>query len=230
MFVGLVKKAAAAGWLAGWLKMLFEFVFSRYSIHRQPARRRSSPLVAARHHSSPVFSSRPFSLHFSSRHNALMEGENIVEAMTSAQNDGMTLSTIERFEILSFDEYHRDNMGNLDNVDEEGYVEAPMGGEGDESFEKLPAYMDMLKESNFGSIVHWDTSMLESGKVSLNRVFWSFAPAIEGFKHCRPVISIDATHLIGKWKDVLMIAVSLDAENEVLPLAYALVESEIIES
>ncbi|KAL9683685.1 hypothetical protein QQ045_015513 [Rhodiola kirilowii] len=64
----------------------------------------------------------------------------------------------------------------------------------------------------------------------MNRVFWSFASAIEAFKHCRPVISIDATHLIGKWKGVLMIAVSLDAENEVLPLAYALVEGENIES
>ncbi|KAL9680146.1 hypothetical protein QQ045_018024 [Rhodiola kirilowii] len=90
--------------------------------------------------------------------------------------------------------------------------------------------MDMLKESNPGSIVHWDTSTLDSGRVSLNRVFWSFAPAIEGFKHCRPVISIDATHLIGKWKGVLMIAVSLDAQNEILPLAYALVEGENIES
>ncbi|KAL9688003.1 hypothetical protein QQ045_032415 [Rhodiola kirilowii] len=79
-------------------------------------------------------------------------------------------------------------------------------------FEKLLAYMNMLKDSNPGSIVHWDTSMLDSGRVSLNRVFWSFAPAIEGFKHFRTVISIDATHLIGKWK------------------AYALVEGENIES
>ncbi|KAL9686602.1 hypothetical protein QQ045_030995 [Rhodiola kirilowii] len=268
--------------------------------------------------------------------------------MTSAQNDGMTLSTIERFEILSFNEYDRDNMGNSDNDDEEGYVEVPIGGvkefntkvlkeggmfmrnelliyackkysikhrqeyhpassstkrlilecrrgkdkckwelraskkknegmwrvtkyEGDQTCEvdiiphdnvhlnkhfigmdirdlilreveifplrgasfneiKLPTYMNMLKESNLGSIVHWDTSMLESGKVSLNHVFWSFAPAIEGFKHCHPIISIDATHLIGKWKGVLMIAVSLDAENEVLPLAYALVKGENIES
>ncbi|KAL9673864.1 hypothetical protein QQ045_030126 [Rhodiola kirilowii] len=280
--------------------------------------------------------------------------------MTSSENDGMTLSSIERFEIPSCDEYDRDDMRNFDNDDEEGYVEVPICGEGvnnslwdfslfndvsgltshpsiedhnsnnsrfnmkvlkkgaskkknegmwritkyegdhtcevdiiphdnvhfnkhfigmdireliqeklrfspykvqalmrskygykisymkawksrqkallhifgdwEASFEKLPAYMDMLKESNPGSIVHWDTSMLDSGRVSLNRVFWSFAPAIEGFKHCRPVISIDATHLIGKWKGVLMIAVSLDAQNEILPLAYALVEGENIES
>ncbi|KAL9681985.1 hypothetical protein QQ045_013778 [Rhodiola kirilowii] len=61
--------------------------------------------------------------------------------------------------------------------------------------------MDMIKESNPGSIVYWDNSTLESGKVIVNRVFWSFAPAISDFVHRRLVISIDATHLIGKWKD-----------------------------
>ncbi|KAL9679214.1 hypothetical protein QQ045_017070 [Rhodiola kirilowii] len=91
-------------------------------------------------------------------------------------------------------------------------------------------YMDMIKESNLGSIVYWDNSTLESGKVIVNRVFWSFAPPISGFMHCRPVISTDTTHLIGKWKGVLMIAASLDEENQILPLAYALVESENIES
>ncbi|KAL9665429.1 hypothetical protein QQ045_020849 [Rhodiola kirilowii] len=103
-------------------------------------------------------------------------------------------------------------------------------GEWEGSFETLPAYMDMLKESNPGSIVYWDKSVLDSGNVNVNRVFWAFGPAINGFTHCRPVISIDATHLIGKWKGVLMIAVTYDGENEILPLAYALVESENIES
>ncbi|KAL9665425.1 hypothetical protein QQ045_020845 [Rhodiola kirilowii] len=56
------------------------------------------------------------------------------------------------------------------------------------------------------------------------------SPAIDGFTHCRPAISIDATHLNGKWKGVLMISVALDVENEILPLAYALVESENIDS
>ncbi|KAL9679318.1 hypothetical protein QQ045_017176 [Rhodiola kirilowii] len=103
-------------------------------------------------------------------------------------------------------------------------------GDWEESFEKLMAYMDMIKESNPGSIVYWDNSTLESGKVIVNWVFWSFAPAISGFVHCRPVISINATHLIGKWKGVLMIAAGLDAENQIPPLAYALVESENNES
>ncbi|CAM8951049.1 unnamed protein product [Rhodiola kirilowii] len=103
-------------------------------------------------------------------------------------------------------------------------------GEWEESFAKLPAYMGVLKETNPGSIVYWDKSTLDSGNESVNRVFWAFGPSINRFAHCRPAISIDATHLNGKWKGVLMIAVALDAENEILPLAYALMESENIDS
>ncbi|KAL9665930.1 hypothetical protein QQ045_000251 [Rhodiola kirilowii] len=103
-------------------------------------------------------------------------------------------------------------------------------GEWEGSFEKLPAYIEMLQESNPGNIVYLDKLTLDSGNVSVNRVLWAFYPAIEGFKHCHPVISIDATHLIGKWKGVLMIAVTFDAENGILPIAYALVESENVHS
>ena len=38
------------------------------------------------------------------------------------------------------------------------------------------------------------------------RVFWTFQPSIEGFKHCRPVLSINGTHLYGKYIDTLTIA------------------------
>ena len=42
----------------------------------------------------------------------------------------------------------------------------------------------------------------------------------------RPVISINATHLYGKYKGKLLIAMATDANNEVYPLAFAVVESE----
>ena len=45
------------------------------------------------------------------------------------------------------------------------------------------------------------------------RVFWSFKPSIEGFEHCRPVLSIDGTHLYGKYKGTLMIAMGCDGNN-----------------
>ena len=43
------------------------------------------------------------------------------------------------------------------------------------------------------------------------------------------MISIDATHLYGKYKANLMIAMVIDANNKIYPLAFIVVESENIE-
>ena len=60
--------------------------------------------------------------------------------------------------------------------------------------------------------------------------FWTFHPSIEGFKHCRPVLSIDGTHLYGKYKGTLMIVMGCDGNNQLFPLAFALIEGENIDS
>ena len=70
----------------------------------------------------------------------------------------------------------------------------------------------------------------EGGTCTFKSVFWAFRPCIVGFKKCRPVISIDATHLYGKYKGKLMIAMAIDANNKIYPLAFVLVESESIET
>jgi hypothetical protein len=53
---------------------------------------------------------------------------------------------------------------------------------------------------------------------------------VAGFTHCRPIISVDATFLTGKYKATLMVVVGMIAKNQLLPLAFALVEGENIES
>ncbi|XP_052621981.1 uncharacterized protein LOC111915124 [Lactuca sativa] len=58
------------------------------------------------------------------------------------------------------------------------------------------------------------------------RVFWAFAPSIKGFHYCRTVISIDGTHLYGKYKGKMLIAMGVDGNNQILPLAFAIVENE----
>ena len=64
------------------------------------------------------------------------------------------------------------------------------------------------------------------GTALLCYVYWAFAPCIAAFQYCRPVISIDGTHLYGKYKGVLMIAMATDANQKVLPLAFAVVDKE----
>ena len=68
------------------------------------------------------------------------------------------------------------------------------------------------------------------GTCIFNSAFWAFGPCIRGFRHCRPVISIDATYLYGKYKGKLLIAMATDGDNKIYPLAFAVVESESTES
>jgi hypothetical protein len=53
---------------------------------------------------------------------------------------------------------------------------------------------------------------------------------VVGFAHCRPVISVDGTFLIGKYRGTLMVDVGMTVENQLLPLVFALVEGENNES
>ncbi|KAL0319843.1 UNVERIFIED_CONTAM: hypothetical protein Sradi_5245800 [Sesamum radiatum] len=52
----------------------------------------------------------------------------------------------------------------------------------------------------------------------------------QGFRYCRNVISVDGTHLYTRYKHKLLVAVTLDANNQVLPLAFALVDEETLAS
>ncbi|KAK4391083.1 hypothetical protein Sango_2171600 [Sesamum angolense] len=104
-------------------------------------------------------------------------------------------------------------------------------GTWESSVRKLPKYMAALQKWNPGTVVEWlhlDTD--RPRRKMLNYVFWAFRPCIEGFRYCRNLISIDGTHLYTKYKHKLLIAVTLDANQQVLPLAFALVDEESLES
>ncbi|KAI5650220.1 hypothetical protein M9H77_36225 [Catharanthus roseus] len=60
-------------------------------------------------------------------------------------------------------------------------------------------------------------------KFAIERVF-------DRFLYCRPVISMDRTHLRGPYKGVLLIASMWDANNHFFPLAFAIVDKESSES
>ncbi|KAL0355548.1 UNVERIFIED_CONTAM: hypothetical protein Sradi_4001700 [Sesamum radiatum] len=91
--------------------------------------------------------------------------------------------------------------------------------------------MTALQKSNPGTVVEWlhlDTDIL--GTKMLNYVFWAFRPCIEGFRYCRNLISIDGTHLYTKYKHKLLVVVTLDANQQILPIAFALVDEESLAS
>jgi hypothetical protein len=49
---------------------------------------------------------------------------------------------------------------------------------------------------------------------------------VADFTYCITIISVDATFLTGKYKCTLMVVVDMTAENQLMPLAFALVEGE----
>ncbi|KAL0290192.1 UNVERIFIED_CONTAM: hypothetical protein Sangu_2585000 [Sesamum angustifolium] len=96
-------------------------------------------------------------------------------------------------------------------------------GTWESSVKKLPRFMAFLQKLNPGTVVEWlNLETDRPGVQMLHYVFWAFRPCIEGFRSCRNVISVDGTHLYTKYKHKLLVAVTLDANQQVLPLAFAL--------
>ncbi|KAI3467790.1 hypothetical protein Pfo_024453 [Paulownia fortunei] len=95
------------------------------------------------------------------------------------------------------------------------------------SVQKLPKFMRALQKSNEGTVVEWDHKYTRNPKQKIIKyVFWAFKPCIEGFHHCRKVISVDRTHLYTKYKHKMLIVVAMDGNQQVLPLPFAIVDEE----
>ncbi|XP_028090240.1 uncharacterized protein LOC114290493 [Camellia sinensis] len=95
--------------------------------------------------------------------------------------------------------------------------------------------MAALQAFNLGTVVMWDMiSNLHSTSIGtemyMNYVLWAFKPTIEGFKYCRLVICIDGTHLYRKYESKIVAATAVIAADKVIPLAFVVVDKEMIES
>ncbi|XP_025670278.1 uncharacterized protein [Arachis hypogaea] len=66
--------------------------------------------------------------------------------------------------------------------------------------------------------------------VMFHRVFWTFPTCIKAFKHCKPLIFIDGTHLYGKYSGTLLMAIAQDGNANILPIIVAIVEGETKEA
>ncbi|KAI3458545.1 hypothetical protein Pfo_015208 [Paulownia fortunei] len=89
--------------------------------------------------------------------------------------------------------------------------------EGDhrKDFYKVRGYCGMVKKMNPGSVA------------TITRLFLQYSAQIKGFlAGCRPVIGLDACHLKGSYSGQLMHAIGRDGNNQMFPLAMAVVEAE----
>ncbi|XP_022031224.1 uncharacterized protein LOC110932178 [Helianthus annuus] len=104
-------------------------------------------------------------------------------------------------------------------------------GTWDSNFAELPKYVLRLQSRNPGTVVNWFHHPHSApGHPTFKYVFWAFGPSISVFRLCQPVISVDGTHLKGPYRSKLLVAVTKNANNYIMPLAYALVDEETVHS
>ncbi|RYQ85780.1 hypothetical protein Ahy_B10g105384 [Arachis hypogaea] len=110
-------------------------------------------------------------------------------------------------------------------------VEKIFGG-WEASYEALPIWFEAMCHKEPSVVVHFETMPAYQGDDLvgdirvLHRVFWSYYPCIRAFRHCKQIVQVDGTHLYGKYKGCLLVAVSQDGNNNIVPIAFAIVEGE----
>ncbi|XP_020272656.1 uncharacterized protein LOC109847831 [Asparagus officinalis] len=97
-------------------------------------------------------------------------------------------------------------------------------GDWEKSYATLHQYLDAIKRSNPGSEYKLITKEINPGVHQFTSVFWVFGHSIDGFKFCWLVLSIDVTHLYGKYKGVLLVSIRVDADGCLFPLSFTVVE------
>lgn len=99
-------------------------------------------------------------------------------------------------------------------------------GNTEDSYLNLADYFERLKNTNPGTVTAIETELDDFGQSRFLYAFLSFGASIQGFRRVRPVLIVDGTHLSGKYKGVLLTASGQDANFQVFPLAFAVVDGE----
>ncbi|KAK4411560.1 hypothetical protein Sango_0229000 [Sesamum angolense] len=106
-------------------------------------------------------------------------------------------------------------------------------GKAEDQFDQLWDYAAELRASNPRSTVIMTMTEGDDGtdRRKFEKLYVCFDALRQGFLHgCRPVIGVDGCHLKGPHGGILLTAVSIDPNNNLYPLAYAVVSGETRES
>lgn len=97
----------------------------------------------------------------------------------------------------------------------------------EEACNQMPWLCEQITSTNPGSV----TMLTSSLDARIRRCFVSFYASLHGFEHgCRPILFLDRVCLKinNQWK--VLVAVSVDGNNDVFPVAFATVEDETPDS
>ncbi|XP_025638643.1 uncharacterized protein [Arachis hypogaea] len=93
---------------------------------------------------------------------------------------------------------------------------AKIYGDWKKSYNRIPTLLQALQECLPGTIhkciavPYYNRNMVDGEWSELYKVFWVFPLCIEAFKHCKPFVLVDGTHLYGKFRGMLLIVVAQD--------------------
>nr|XP_025628743.1 uncharacterized protein LOC112721955 [Arachis hypogaea] len=89
-------------------------------------------------------------------------------------------------------------------------------GDWDESYNELPKWVLGVQLTMPGTVTVLRTNpvrvggQLDESQAYFHRLFWTFPPCVEAFRHCKLLVSIDGTHLYGKHNGI---KAALEAPN-----------------
>jgi len=87
-------------------------------------------------------------------------------------------------------------------------------------------YFKLLLETNPNSLVAMETEKDASGVERFKYLFFTLHACVLGYPYMRKVIVIDGTHLRGRYGGCLVAASAQDANFQIFPIAFGIVNSE----
>ena len=99
-------------------------------------------------------------------------------------------------------------------------------GTSESGYEKLPAYLYMIRRANPGTL----TRLVVDESQRFKYLFLAFGASINGFPFMRKVVVVDGTFLKGKYKGTLLTATAQDGNFQIFRIAFAMVDTENDES
>ncbi|XP_075080331.1 uncharacterized protein LOC142165851 [Nicotiana tabacum] len=95
-------------------------------------------------------------------------------------------------------------------------------GSPSDSYKELPKYFYMLEQTNPGTV----TKLHKSEDGCFLYAYVSLYASIKGWEYCRPIMVVDGSFLKAAYKGTILTACTQDGTGKILPLAYAIVDSE----
>ncbi|KAL6520584.1 hypothetical protein OROMI_032144 [Orobanche minor] len=89
-------------------------------------------------------------------------------------------------------------------------------------YSMITSWLHMAEITNPGTI----TDILVDAKGHFKYLFFALGPSIEAWKYCFPIIVVDGTFINSAYMGTLLAASTQDANRSIIPIAFAVVDSE----